>query len=269
MPTTREFIKQADVHTRTVQAWLSSRAPGAVCCEGIGADIYSTGLKVPLLNLALCKGYPKGTSKIEINEEIEQIKKFFEKREVPWYWWLGPQAKPSNMKNYLENHGLLNDRAPLPAMIAPLPASLEIKNDQIKIWQARTVSDLESASTIRRIAFRFPEDEAQSYFEDMSKDWLKGDPARLFLARMGNGPPAAIGALITGAGLPGVYVMATLPKWKRKGLGKAILSQIMTDANNEGYQHIVLTASRFGYSLYQQFGFEEIYGYEIYSNPDG
>jgi GNAT superfamily N-acetyltransferase len=98
----------------------------------------------------------------------------------------------------------------------------------------------------------------------MADDWLNSDPARLYLARLPGGPPAAIGALIMGAGLPGVYVMATLPEWSRRGLGKAILARILSDAAADGETLIVLTASHFGYPLYRQFGFEHIFDYAIY-----
>jgi GNAT superfamily N-acetyltransferase len=124
---------------------------------------------------------------------------------------------------------------------------------------------LEAASAIRRIAFRFPAGVAADYFEAMAADWLRGDPARLYLARVEDGPPAAIGALIMGAGIPGVYVMATLPEWQRRGLGKAILTRILTGAAAEGPTIIALTAGKQGYPLYRQFGFEHIFDYDIYT----
>ena len=265
--TQKALIYQADLHTRTVQTWLSSRSPNAVCIDGLGVKASSTGLPVPLLNLALSKRYPTGTSENEIVSEIEKIKKFFLGRKVPWYWWLGPYPKPSNMAEHLKNQGLVFDREPLPAMVAPLPAQIVAYSSEIQVWQASTKADLEAASTIRRKAFRFPEGSVLSYFEDMSDDWLASDSVRLYLACVKGGPPAAIGALIIRANLPGVYVMATLPEWKRQGLGKAILSRILIDAVNAGYPYIVLTASRFGYPLYQQFGFEEIFAYSLYYCP--
>jgi GNAT superfamily N-acetyltransferase len=98
----------------------------------------------------------------------------------------------------------------------------------------------------------------------MADDWLAGNPARLFLASVGDCPPAAIGALVVANGLPGVYVMATLPDRRRCGLGKAVLSRILSEAANEGHRFAVLTASRLGYLLYQQFGFEHVFDYTIY-----
>ena len=164
----------------------------------------------------------------------------------------------------LERHGLTCDHSPLPALVAPLPVNGPLPNRQAQVWQASSRADLQAASHIRRVAFRFPDGAAPDYFEAMATDWLAGDPARLYLARLGDGPPAAIGAWITGAGLPGVYVMATLPQWGRRGLGKAILARLLADAAAAGHPWIALTASRYGYPLYRQFGFEHVFDYAIY-----
>ena len=262
--TPEELVRQADSHTRAVQAWLSSLAPAAACLDGIGVKATSTGLPIPLLNLVLSGSYPPGTSDRIIVSEIEAIKAFFAERNVPWYWWLGPNHQPLHLAQLLEQQGLVLDPPLLPAMIAPLPAPDIGLNGGLRVWLAATRSDLEAASRIRHVAFRFPEGAGLDYFEAMADDWLAENPGRLFLARVGDGPPAAIGALVEANGLPGVYVMATLPEWRRCGLGKAILSRILSEAANEGHRFVVLTASRLGYLLYQQFGFERAFDYAIY-----
>jgi GNAT superfamily N-acetyltransferase len=150
-------------------------------------------------------------------------------------------------------------------MVASLPSGQSPALDPgVRVWQAAHRADLEAASTIRRIAFRFPDGAALDYFEAMEDDWLRGDPARLYLARLDDGPPAAIGALIVGAEMPGVYVMATLPDWGRRGLGKAILARILAEAVTAGHDLIALTAGSQGYPLYRQFGFERVFDYSIY-----
>ena len=257
-------IRQADRHTQAVQAWLASRAPDAVRLRGTGVQVSSTGLHVPLLNLALGGDYPPGTPADVISGEIARVKAFFIERGRPWYWWLSPHARPADMGVRLERHGLTCDRAPLPALLASLPAGGPVPNARTHVWPVSSRSDLRVASHIRRVAFCFPDGAALDYFEAMATDWLAGDPARLYLARLGDGPPAAIGAWITGAGMPGVYVMATLPEWRRRGLGKAILARLLADAAAAGHAWIALTASRFGYPLYCQFGFKHVFDYMIY-----
>ena len=258
------LIEQVDLHTRTVQLWLTSRSPAAARFDGMGTTASSSGIQVPLLNLALGCVYPKEASDASISAEIEQIKDFFACRNVLWYWWLGPGANPSHLGQLLEQHGL-HLRAPeLPALAVALPVQFPPISPDIQVWQAETLADLQSASYIRRIAFRFPEGVAMDYFEAMADDWLRGNPARLYLAGCDREHPAAIGALIQGAGMPGIYVMATLPEMSRKGLGKAILTTLLKQAQEDGHAMAALTASRFGYPLYQQFGFEHIYSYAIY-----
>lgn len=263
-----EVITIADRHTLAVQSWLASRSPDAARWQGIGIRASSTGIGVPLLNLALGFHFPSGTPNEAVDAEIESLKTFFAGRGVPWYWWMSYQPQPVNVRARLEKHGFIYDRPPLPAMVTPLPAQFQPYDSAIQVWQAATRADLEAASTIRRTAFRFPPNIALDYFEAMSDSWLSGDPARLYLARSGDEPPAAIGALIMGEGVPGVYVMATLPDYGRRGLGKAILTRILIDAAADGHRLIVLTASRFGFPLYAQFGFKHLFDFDFFRLPD-
>lgn len=261
-----DIIRAADRHTLGVQSWLSSRAPEAIRYAGVGVKASSTGLRVPLLNLALGCDFPPGTPEHVVDGEITAVKGFFAGRggDLPWYWWIGPNPSPADIQERLIPHGITFDAPPLPAMVAPLPAERHLTDPAITVWQAATRADLDAASLIRRTAFRFPDGVGIDYFGAMAESWLAGDPARLYLARLDDGPALAIGALIMAEGLPGVYVMATLPEYGRRGLGKAILARILAEAEAEGHRMIVLTASRFGFPLYQQFGFVHIFDYGIY-----
>lgn len=259
-----KLIHQADEHTRTVQAWLASRSPQGRQLSLPTVHASSTGLQIQFLNLALGRPVLPNTPENEIENDIEQVLKFFAQRNVPWYW-MHPSSSHPAIRKHLEHHGLTHDPPDLPAMVAPLPAPRLETDPTISVWQATNKNDLIAASKIRRTAFRFPEDAGKTYFEDMSEDWLKNDNAHLYLASLGFDMPAAIGALILGADLPGIYVMATLPEYERKGLGRAILNRIMADAEGMGFPHIVLTASEKGFPLYQKFGFEHIFDYVFYS----
>jgi GNAT superfamily N-acetyltransferase len=229
----------------------------------------STGFKIPLLNLALGCDFPADSSEQEVDEEVKAIYEFFASRNVPWYWWMSAQPSPKNIGQILERHGLAYDAPSLPAMIALLSqdkSSLPTHDEKIRVWRARSMADLQAASTIRRIAFKFPAGEATAYFEDMPSDWLDDvSPARLFLAGENESAPVSIGAVIEGAGMPGIYVMATLPEHHRKGYGKAILTRLLAEAASAGSRMIALTASRAGFGLYSQFGFYHLFDFDFYS----
>lgn len=266
------LIRRTDKHTLTVQAWLSSRSPNAKRFQGKGVKASSTGFKLPLLNLALGCDFPEGISDDEIGEEVETVKRLFAERNVPWYWWMNAEPSPKHIGQILEKHGLVYDDPPLPAMIAPLKQDLPAlpKYDEgIRVWRANSISDLQAASLIRRIAFGFKEGEALTYFEDMAQDWLSDEsPARLYLAGVSESEPVSIGAVIQGAGIPGIYVMATLPQQHRKRFGKAILTALLKEASAMRGDIIALTASDAGAGLYAQFGFKRLFAFDFYSIPD-
>jgi GNAT superfamily N-acetyltransferase len=261
-----ELSSQVERHTFAVQAWLSSRSPQAVRLELHGTRLSSTGLKIPLLNLAIGSNFPADATETEIEAEIETVKKFFSRRHVPWYWWMNTSPSPKNIGTILKEHGIEYDDRPLPAMAAPLskmdglPGVLE----HIRVWQAESMADLRAASNVRKKAFRFPEGAAVTYFEDMASDWLENSNAKLFLAGETTKDPVSMGAVIMGAGIPGIYVMATLPEHHRRGYGKAILTSLIKEAVKGGHQIIALTASKAGYGLYSQFGFHHIFDFDFY-----
>ncbi len=264
-----ELIQLVERHTLTVQAWLSSRSPGSGKFIGKGVKASSAGFKIPLLNLALGCDFPKENNEEEIKKEVKAVIEFFAKRNVPWYWWMSAQPSPKNIGQILESHGLIYDAPPLPAMIASLSQdkkSFPKYDENIRVWRACSMTDLRAASTIRRIAFKFPAGEATTYFEDMPSDWLDdSSPARLFLAGENESAPVSIGAVIEGEGIPGIYVMATLPQRHRKGYGKAILTRLLSEAVSSGHEIIALTASKMGFALYSQFGFYHLFDFDFYS----
>jgi GNAT superfamily N-acetyltransferase len=266
-----DLVQLVERHTLTIQAWLSSRSLRAITFDGMGIKASSTGFKIPLLNLALGCDFPKESSEEEIDEEVKTVIEFFAKRNVPWYWWMSVQPSPQNISHILEKHGLRYDAPPLPAMLASLvqdKKSNPTYSENVRVWRARSIADLQAASKIRRTAFKFPEGEATTYFEDMPSDWLDdASPARLFLAGENEDTPVSIGAMIEGAGIPGIYVMATLPEQHRKGFGKAILTRLLSEAASAGNQLIALTASRSGFALYSQFGFLHLFDFDFYSIP--
>ncbi|HEU0293816.1 MAG TPA: GNAT family N-acetyltransferase [Anaerolineales bacterium] len=266
--TRTELTALIEHHSLTAQAWLSSRSPQAMRFQGKGIQASSTGLKIPLLNLAFGCNFPVGTSEAEIEAEIEALKAFFEARSVPWYWWMNTSPLPKDIAGLLEKHGLVHYGAPLPAMAASLAQDLTSfpkYPKHIPVWRAQNLADLRRASKIRRLAFGFPDGEALTYFEDMRSDWLEDDSVKLFLAGESESSAAAIGALIHAAGIPGIYVMATLPDHHRKGLGKAILARLLFEAASERHALVALTASKAGFGLYSQFGFQNIFGFDLYA----
>lgn len=254
------LIALVERHTLSVQAWLPARAPQVARLDRPGVIAVSNGMPVRLFNQALGAGFD-GLSDVAIGQTIGEVQQFFAARGVPWIWWLGPST-PTGLPAQLAAHGL-HINWYLPAMAAPLDRVDALRApSSVRVWQARDAADLRAASTIRRRAFRFAEGAGVSYFEDCAEDWLKGDPARLYLAAEGDDPAGALGAVIASDGLPGIYVMATLPELERRGLGAAVLIHMLRVAAQES-RAVALTASTRGFGLYQKLGFEYLFDFAL------
>ena len=192
---------------------------------------------------------------------------------MPWFWWISPFCQPENMPEILEKEGFARRERLLPAMMAFLHIS-QLPNwpqpdPVITIRRVNNQDDLKAASFIRHTGFKFPARIGESYFNDMPEAWCDPiDRDRLYIAKYKNGPFAALGALVYAEGIPGIYVMATLPEYGRNGFGQAILYRLMFDALANGDQIIALTASSSGIGLYKKFGFTPIFDYKIYQIAD-
>ena len=184
-----QMIQLANNHIQAVQTWLSTRTPNAKRFIGKGVIANSSGLPIPLLNLAFGTDYALGTNDELIEREIESVKTFYRYQSVPWSWWVAPNTRPSDMIQRLKRHHLVcNFRRPV--MVAPLPFHSPPDQSDIYVSEATTIADLEMASTIRHQSFGFPEGVAENYFEVMAENWLNCKRGTLYLAAAAYRPRA-------------------------------------------------------------------------------
>ena len=262
-----QAARLANQHTLAVQRFLSTRSPQAKLFRGRGVVGCLSGIKAPFLNLSLEADYPAEMRLEEIEADIEALHQFYQDHEMGncWQWLISPFATPANIEALLIARGFGQIKYRLPCLMASLKDTSGWPGipQNVTIWPARHIEDLKAATRIRRTALQEPGRVASSYFEDTPDSWLGNDQVRLFLGRVGDdGPPAAIGILIMAKGIPGVYVMATLPEWEHQGLGRSILARILQEAIRRGYDRAVLTAGARAYSLYRKFGFEHLFEYQ-------
>jgi GNAT superfamily N-acetyltransferase len=78
-----------------------------------------------------------------------------------------------------------------------------------------------------------------------------------YLAWVGD-QPVATSTVFYGAGVAGIYNVATLKTWRGKGLGAAVTLQPLLDARAKGVRAGILQSSELGYQVYQRLGFKEL-----------
>jgi GNAT superfamily N-acetyltransferase len=78
-----------------------------------------------------------------------------------------------------------------------------------------------------------------------------------YIAWSEDGPMSAVSVTPTG-NTAGISLMATPPEHQRKGMGRALLTQVIDDYRNRGVERFHLGATEAGRPLYASLGFEPI-----------
>jgi predicted acetyltransferase len=80
-----------------------------------------------------------------------------------------------------------------------------------------------------------------------------------------DGRPVATSMYFLGAGVVGIYFVATLPEARRKGAGYAVTQRALRDGRALGYRAGILQASKMGEPVYRRMGFRETHKTMNYS----
>lgn len=91
-------------------------------------------------------------------------------------------------------------------------------------------------------------------------------PIRLYVGYLGETPVATAGMTVS-EGAVGLYGIATLASYRRRGFGTALTLRPLLDARREGHSRAVLQASAEGRPVYARLGFRETGAYTEYQLP--
>jgi GNAT superfamily N-acetyltransferase len=171
-------------------------------------------------------------------------------------WWTEPGTQPADLGEYLLAHGLdysggatgmaadlraLNEDLRTPPGLKTEPVG---DNDILRKWAYASI-----------IGFGQPDSDVSIWYDVFSG--LGFDlPLRNYVASL-NGEPVAASDLFLGAGVAGIYVVATVPEARRQGIGAAISLAALRDARAMGYRIAILHASPMGAGVYRRLGFQE------------
>jgi len=78
-----------------------------------------------------------------------------------------------------------------------------------------------------------------------------------------DGRPVGIAATVEAAGVLGIYSLATLPDFRRHGIGEALLRAVVARAR-VGKQALVLQSTEAGYRMYRRTGFRDVAKFAVY-----
>jgi predicted GNAT family acetyltransferase len=211
-----------------------------------------TRIPSPMINNATRVRFPEEKA----DEALEAILEEANARHVPMRWWLGPGTQPADTGERLEKRGfsqvqLAGMAIELSGMQAP-PAE-----PALRVERVRDSGQLEAWCRVLARGFSVPQIAADGFSRAFEVVGLDSQSWSLYLAYLDR-KPVAISSMYLGAGVVGIYNVATLPEARGKGAGSAVSYGPLRAAHQSGFKIGTLQASKLGYGVYRRLGFEEI-----------
>jgi GNAT superfamily N-acetyltransferase len=205
----------------------------------------------------------------EAETQIASMLDRYRRRGVAQFVWrTWPSVQPTNLGERLLAHGFTT-RPQAPSMVAdlrqlpaawPTPAGITIA----RVEDSASLTDW--AGVVRSV---YDMSEAFAAFLMRAFAAHVGNStaaARHYLAWV-DGQAVACATLFLGAGVAGIYRVATLAQWRGRGIGGAVVLAALHEARAAGYRFATLRSSEIAHHLYQQLGFGDQFSAASYLSP--
>jgi len=242
-----------DLNLATHFTWVQRRTRGMRVRDDPGFVLTDSGLPCDTFN-AVCRARltPPG-AEAAISEAVG----WFTRAGRPFSWWVGPADTPSNLGALLESGGRLEPSETELAMALDL-TGLETGNSTprgLDIQPVTTAAQVRAFAEINAANWSPPDPWVLHFYEVATPVLLARDsPIRLYLGYL-DGAPVATAELTTSAGVVGLYNVATLEAYRRRGIGSAMTLRPLLDAARDGRRTAVLQAAPDGVGVYRRIGF--------------
>jgi len=223
---------------------------------------FTSGLKRIGYNGITCAQF----SDARLGQQIESALAPFRQSETPLTWWVGPLSQPGTLGRALQAHGFIHNRdmigmaAELSKLSQFTPPNLSYTFETIN-----TQDGLADWMPLFSETFGIPADDIPFVLDVFSQLVFSPDSEWRHYALRVEGRVVATGSLHLGAGVAGLYNIATRPNYRQHGLGTAITLLIYEEAKKLGYGIGTLqTTYPNALRLYHRMGFEVYCKFGIY-----
>jgi GNAT superfamily N-acetyltransferase len=197
---------------------------------------------------------------------IADIKKNYQKLNLPFWWWIYPCGQSPETGKMLQNAGLrLVEKVPCMAAELNNPMSDKPIPDNVTISAVQDKNDLLLWEDISFHGFEMPPHAREQYGTFVSSFELNAQsPQKLFLVFY-HGKAIATSLLFTHRNSAGIYYVSTLHAYRHKGFGLMITQAAMQVARELGFKDVILQATPLGAQIYRRAGFKEYYRADVYT----
>lgn len=246
-----------DVFTRAIEANLYETFVflGSSIGEVIKADgtvAFFTGLPIPMFNGVVSPQFTTGNADTYIDFFIDQARI----RGVPMMWQVGPSSEPFDVGDRLTAHGFVPG-GEVPSMAVDLlTLDQEAPPEGVFIRKILDLDHLRTAVTIMCDVFGIPQTFLDALLTMVAAGGTSEGAAMVHYAAWIDGEMVSVSTVAYASGVAGIYNVATLESYRRRGIGRAITLAPLLDARSRGCRIGILQSSDMGLSTYRKLGFQ-------------
>lgn len=141
------------------------------------------------------------------------------------------------------------------ARLAGAPAG-DCSPGGLDVRRVRTADELRDFARVSAANWAPPDPSVVRFYEAAAPVLLAPGAPQWFYVGYLHGAPVATAELTIAGGVIGLYNIATLERYRRRGFGTAMTIQPLRDAFAEGHRTAVLQAADAGVAVYRRVGFE-------------
>jgi ribosomal protein S18 acetylase RimI-like enzyme len=234
--------------------YLTHRLPSDDRFENDKFARWYTPVPHPWFNGVLCSAFPSQADGDFIRETIQYFK---ERRVSVFSCWLEPPLKRSDWEPFLSEYGFgFSDGTPGMAVDLGAFSETPVMPDGLEIRIVEDEPAMRTWAHVFTIGYGMPPDWESTIFDVWYKIGLDL-PVQNYLGTL-DGEPISTSTVFYGAGVAGIYDVATLSAARGRGLGTALTLAPLLDARQAGYRIGVLQSSDMGFGVYKRMGFRHL-----------
>jgi GNAT superfamily N-acetyltransferase len=210
----------------------------------------------PLVNGVLRSGMPDD----ELRLEARRTKEYFNRLDLPGAWMVVPDDRGSTIGEILVEEGYTPTMSSPGMVVHGVGARVATPHPELDVRRVRT---REECAPMRELltVFGLPDD----LLACMAQMTPEGPESLWNYIGFAHAEPVCCGSLFFGVVCPAIFNVATAPAHRCRGFGAAITNHMVTAAGEAGWDEVFLTASKKGYGVYKELGFEDIGTAQYYS----
>jgi len=228
--------------------------------------LISSGVDYSVFNAAVLGSAVRGRSIDSLAVELKQSAEFYRRRALPWSFWacedLIEEREWGRVRETLEECNLRH-LTTAPGMYAENLAPVSRRLPEVTLRRVADADTRAAFAHITSMAFEIPFEICRAVYAE-ERGWRGSYEGWV---GYNDKTPVATTALVVRGGAIGVYSVATLPGFQRRGYAEAVMRAAVGQASEEtGIARTVLQSTAAGASLYRALGYRPVTRFQVFAS---